>query len=292
MNLEIRKRQGEVCDSVAIKEESKSADLTKQELDERFNQEVAVLSALSHHPNIIKLLCYTNNPNCLVTPLYQGSLDDLIHSKNKKYTSLDLADIVCQLISALDAIHNREIAHRDIKPLNILLEKRQVNVASKRSPSEWSSFGFRIKIGDFGVCFVNEKEANSQLKIANAFGLSIPYAAPEVFALLAANSSRVKLEDFQFADVYSFGITLWELMHREEPWKGFDKQAIQIAVMSGNRPQITFQAKEDNKVLFMLTAIESCWNQDANGRPFFKDLVKQLRGLMDLESYPYSQTNI
>jgi len=57
-----------------------------------------------------------------------------------------------------------------------------------------------------------------------------------------------------------FGIILWELMHR-----GKD------------------QAKRCSL---------SYWNQDPNGRPFFKDLLKGVKNLMEMETFPYFQTNI
>jgi len=81
------------------------------------------------------------------------------------------------------AIHNREIAHRDIKPTNILLEKRQdlpqngLNLIfkiphlefslifsplleSKRVPGDWSSFPYNIKIG----IIKRNKRANNKNK--------------------------------------------------------------------------------------------------------------------------------
>jgi len=76
------------------------------------------------------------------------------------------------------------------------------------------------------------------------------------------------------------------------PCQGLNKQATQNEVVSGNRPKISFQTQQDNKVLFVLTAIEACWNQDPNGRPLPRNLVKQLRGLMEMEAYPYVQTII
>jgi len=43
------------------------------------------------------------------------------------------------------------------------------------------------------------------------------YAAPEVFTRLSKNDAG-DLEDFQMADVYSFGILVWEALHRQIPW--------------------------------------------------------------------------
>jgi len=65
-------------------------------------------------------------------------------------------------------------------------------------------------------------------------------------------------------------------------------------VISGNRPPITLQQKANNdpKLEFMLAAIESCWNQDPNRRSSPKHILKNLKTLMESETYPYLQTNI
>jgi len=61
--------------------------------------------------------------------------------------------------------------------------------------------------------------------------------------------------------------------------------------MSGARPVISIvDDKRDNKVSYMIALIESGWNQDLNGRPSFKEALRQLKGLMDLETFPFVQT--
>jgi len=293
LNMELRTRYWAACDVVAIKQAIEKTDITQEESITRFHQEVAVLNSLSYHPNIIKLMAYSDEPKCIVTPLYEGNLDGLIHNNARKYSSVDVADIVYQILSGMDAVHSKNIAHRDLKPLNIMLERRTIpeGQRTKKIPGIWSSFGYQIKIGDFGICFVSQKDVVGQLKIANSFGISIPYAAPEIFSVLASGKGRTSVEDFQNADIYSFAINLWELVHRKIPWEHLEPQAIQEQVMSGARPVISIvDDKRDNKVSYMIALIESGWNQDLNGRPSFKEALRQLKGLMDLETFPFVQT--
>jgi len=267
----------------------------KQELFDQLQQEVAVMHTLSTHPNIVKLLCYTIDPPTIVTPLYAGNLGNLIHAKNQVYTSLDLIHIIYQFLSTMDTIHNRGIAHRDLKPANILLENRVIEHSStmgSRPRGEWSDFKFRIKIADFGISYVNKDEAPSKMKLVNVLGLSAPYAAPEIFLMLSAKYLRTALDDFQRADVYSFAITIWELIHRSIPWDGLTRQVIEGKVKSGERPAITVNRRDDNKLVFVTAMIPNCWNGNPSGRPLFKDLLRQLRVFMDLESVPYSQVDI
>jgi len=125
LSLELKKLYAQPYEFVAIKQQNDNPKLSKEEADARFLHEVAVLSGLSFHPNIIKLLSFTQEPNTIVTPLYEGSLQDFIHSKSRVYNSVDLADISYQFSSALDAIHSQQRAHRDIKASNIFIERRQ-----------------------------------------------------------------------------------------------------------------------------------------------------------------------
>lgn len=173
-------------------------------------------SSLSYHQNIIRLVGYTEAPNAIITPMYQGDLNSFIHLPQHKYTSLDAMDMVQNIIAGMEAIHSLGLAHRDIKPGNCLLERRPVPDPKNSLPGEWSSLPYRVRLCDFGVCFVGSQNAVVGQKFKNVFGVSLRYAAPEI--LLRFSRGGGTLEDFQMADVYAFAILLWELVHRSPPW--------------------------------------------------------------------------
>lgn len=126
---------------------------------------------MSYHPNIIKLLGYTESPNCIITPLYKGDLNSLIHVKSKhSYTSLEAMDIVAQMVAAVDAVHSIMAAHRDIKPSNFLLEPRTVRPGM--GFGEWSSFPYKVRLCDFGICYIDSDQAKPILQVYNQFGFS------------------------------------------------------------------------------------------------------------------------
>lgn len=85
------------------------------------------------------------------------------------------------------------------------------------------------------------KEGSSRLigqKFLNVFGLSVRYAAPEVFARLKVQLLDVPFEDETKLDVYSYAITAWQLVTRSLPWEGLNSEEVQRRVTHGERPPL------------------------------------------------------
>jgi serine/threonine protein kinase len=80
------------------------------------------------HPNIVPVLDVFNadNQNCLVMELIEGvSLADLIKSRPEQRLSISEAiPIIQDLLNALNHAHMHGIIHRDVKPSNVLLDKK------------------------------------------------------------------------------------------------------------------------------------------------------------------------
>jgi len=247
-----------------------------------FHQEVAVLSSLSFHPNIIQILGFTNNPPTIIFPLYDADLRDLIYSPTFTYDSLNLMDMVQHLASGLDAIHSSQIAHRDLKPQNILLEKRDPSQMNRNITGKWSTLPYNLRIGDFGVSYVSSNKGIEGSRFANIFGLSYPYTPPEIFSRLAMGSGNLSLEDYQMADIYSFSICLWELLHRQVPWQDVgNNEMIKEQVIKGARLPINIAAGNDHKLLFLINVVHECWDQVPTNRPGARKIVRQISTLMD-----------
>ena len=97
-------------------------------------------------------------------------------------------------------------------------------------------------------------------------GLSVRYAAPEVFARLRVSQHPKRIsqntsinalsaavphsesavnstvEEDKIADVYAFAIVLWELLERKVPWAGLSNEEIEFRVRQGDRPRIEREA--------------------------------------------------
>ena len=108
-----------------------------------------------------------------------------------------------------------------------------------------------------------------------------------------SDSTSATLLDFQRADIFSFGVTLWEIIHRQIPWRGEDETnripaEVETQVTNGNRPPITFGTKNDNplppQVAIILQFIKECWTQNPTERPTAQVVAKQLNTLLQEET--------
>jgi len=96
--------------------------LTDEENRSMFHTEVAVMWSLSFNPNVITLLGYCENPRTIITKLYDTDLDKLIRNHENHLDYPARFHLMKGLAKALAATHELSIAHRDVKPKNVLIE--------------------------------------------------------------------------------------------------------------------------------------------------------------------------
>jgi serine/threonine protein kinase len=105
------------------------------------------------------------------------------------------AKMAYQAAKGMHFLHSSGIVHRDLKSLNLLLD------------SKWN-----VKVSDFGLTKFKTDLDKRRNRAGGHDALgSIHWMAPEVLT----ESPDV---DFAQADVYSFGVILWELLTRQQPY--------------------------------------------------------------------------
>lgn len=149
---------------------------------EKLLKESIVQTKLLDHPNIVKLLTVDiiDNNIIMVMEYIEGTdLEKIIDAKAK----LSIKKAVTyfrQILSALGYAHENKILHRDIRPSNILIDKKD-----------------EVKITDFGTSTFLEESHHATTKIG-----SPPYMAPEQFEGKAVFAS----------DIYSTGCLFYEMV--------------------------------------------------------------------------------
>jgi len=68
------------------------------------------------------------------------------------------------------------------------------------------------------------------------------------------------------------------------------KQSLQTSLASEERPTISINAATDGKMAFFSGAMSMCWNQTPTNRLTFKQMLSQIRHMMDQESRPFGGT--
>ena len=161
------------------------------DMKERFRREIQLLASLNH-PNIAGLhnAFYVDDQLVMIMELVQGE-DLRTRSRTARIALPELMNFALQVLAALDYAHARGVVHRDIKPANIMV-----------SP------GGLVKVLDFGIAI---SEGSVELTKAGSLIGSPLHMSPEQIRGEKAT---------QQSDIYSVGVTLYELIAGRPPLKG------------------------------------------------------------------------
>jgi serine/threonine protein kinase/Flp pilus assembly protein TadD len=126
------------------------------------------------------------------------TLESLIRRSGRLEIRLAL-EIAAQVAAGLEAIHEQKLVHRDIKPTNIMVRSKDEGRVT-------------AKIIDLGLAKgVSEPSFESAISTTGSFAGTPDFASPEHFAGLPVDIR---------SDLYSLGITLWEMLYGNVPFGG------------------------------------------------------------------------
>jgi hypothetical protein len=126
------------------------------------------------------------------------TLENLIKRSGRLETGLAL-EIVSQVAAGLTAVHKQKLVHRDIKPSNIMVSIEEGGAVT-------------AKVIDLGLAkSLDEAGAQTAISTPGVFAGTPEFASPEQFAGVPVDIR---------SDLYSFGITLWEMVTGRTPFRG------------------------------------------------------------------------
>ncbi len=163
------------------------------ELVARFHNERQILAQLEH-PNIARILDGGTTPEGLpffVMEYVEGESID-VYCRNRKLAVRQRLELFLQICSALSRAHGNLVAHRDLKPINILVDGEGV-----------------LKLLDFGIAKQIEPE-NDELTGPENARMTLKYASPEQVEGRAITTST---------DIYSLGVLLYQLLTDQYPYE-------------------------------------------------------------------------
>ncbi len=186
----------------------------KQEFSEnrnfvsKFRVEAQAAAGLMH-PNIVNVydVGEENGIHYIVMELVEGITLKKYIEKKVRLTTKEAISIAIQVAMGIEAAHNNHIIHRDIKPQNIMISKEG-----------------KVKVTDFGIA----KAASSNTITSNVMG-SVHYTSPE--------QARGGFSD-EKSDIYSMGITMFEMLTGRVPFNGDTTVAIAIKHIQDPMPYL------------------------------------------------------
>jgi serine/threonine protein kinase/Flp pilus assembly protein TadD len=156
-----------------------------------------------------------------------------------------VAELGIQAAEALEHAHSVGIVHRDIKPANLLIDDSLLPTPNSLLPTPYSP---RLWITDFGLAQV---QSDTRLTMTGDLVGTLRYMSPE-----QALAKRVVVD--HRTDVYSLGVTLYELLTLEPAFTGEDRQELlrQIAFEEPRPPRRINKAIPAELETIVLKAME------------------------------------
>lgn len=212
----------------------------KQEFSEdksfvsKFKIEAQSAAGLSH-PNIVNIFDVgeDNGLYYIVMELIEGITLKTYINRKGKLPIKEAVSIAVQVAQGIEAAHNNHIIHRDIKPQNIMISREG-----------------KVKVTDFGIA----RAASANTINSNAMG-SVHYISPE-----QARNGYVD----EKSDIYSLGITLYEMITGKVPFEGDSTVSIALAHVQDEIPPMSLYV--ENIPISVEKIVEKCTQKKPDRR--------------------------
>src|SRR5215813_11781912 len=186
---------------------------------QRFVQEAKTVSALNH-PNVLTIHEFGQQGETrFIATEYVDGVTLREHLRTHRLRLHEALDIAAQVVAALDAAHEAHVVHRDIKPDNIMVRRRD----------------HIIKVLDFGLAKPVEKAISSDTSVDTEAGTKfLVHTEPRVVLGTAGYMSPEQSAGSEHVDhrtdIWSLGVVLYEMITGRLPFEGKDVHRQVIAI--------------------------------------------------------------
>jgi len=218
-----------------------------------FIAEAETMKNLPAHPNVVMFrgISLPPDPITIVTDFCDGgSLLSLLRSKrhiSNSWKTKAALDIARGMLHLHTSVEGKALIHRDVAARNILLK------------------GNSALVSDFGMARLRAQDDDSSTTRSEVG--PVKWMAPELI---------IEKKYSTASDVYSYGVTLFELTARHAPWPGRDALQAIACVLSGQQMQIPAGCPDSLSRVMLL-----CWTRNPADRPSFHTICKMLEADLD-----------
>ena len=227
---------------VAIKELNEDAPI--EDMQELIKE--AVLLAKMRHGNLVRFYCLCMARQLMVVnELVQGgSLLDYLKKEGKYLTPLIRLTFMKQIASGMNYLESRRLIHRDLASRNCLVASNEL-----------------VKISDFGMSRILDVGEDQYI----SSGGKIPVRWMPMESIFYKQYSHK-------SDVWSYGVTVWEILtSAKRPYGNIKPQQVIEMLVSGRRLE---QPVNCSTKLYVI--LNKCWLDKPENRISFEDLAYQL----------------
>jgi WD40 repeat protein len=222
-----------------------------------FQAEAEIMTKL-HSPYLIRLFgCTLGNPKYSLVMEYMpnGSLYHALYVNQYNLQWETRYKMIEQIAYGLKFLHEREILHRDMKSLNVLLD-----------------INFNVKLSDFGLSKM-ESKTDPTLSNDNKVG-TLAWMAPELFNKKPASKK---------SDIYSMGMTFFEIVARRIPFQNYvdDEKKLTSAIQTGKLDPIPAECSPKISAI-----IKKCCAINPATRPSVDEVIADLNSKAPSSAIP------
>eukprot|EP01130_Rhizamoeba_saxonica_P004613 TRINITY_DN187_c0_g1_i1.p1 TRINITY_DN187_c0_g1~~TRINITY_DN187_c0_g1_i1.p1 ORF type:complete len:563 (+),score=125.05 TRINITY_DN187_c0_g1_i1:50-1738(+) len=243
----------------------KQLDLTNyQDSIESFESEIELLENLPPHPNISRYLYHERKGDNLrlFMTRYSCSLAEYLskyklevnEGRQSYFSPSQVSNFCIQIVRGIEFLHKKNIIHRDLKTQNIFVtfdEHKEIR---------------QLVIGDFDTA----KRLSKSVQATTLIG-TLVFMAPEVIRAQEDGAYDLK------ADVWSFGMILFELLTLSTPFGGAEPMKVAEKISSGHGPDLPELPEEYDEIV---KVYHKCTKSHPEDRPSIRSLKRMLEKII------------
>jgi len=235
-------------EEVAVKKIFRGGEQGK-ELEKLFWKETSIMKKI-RHPKIVLFMgvARTDDYYYIMTEyMSKRSLDLVLKDQTILLDTRTRLRIAIDIAKGLNFLHslNPPVLHRDLKTANVLCNDH-----------------LEGKLADFGLAKLRDQNFSTNT-IATVRYMAPEFIAKQVFGIKS--------------DIFSFGMILWEIFSRKEPFEELNPTQALYAIAVGRRPEMPKDMPEELK-----DVVIGCWDQDPNMRPECSQILQRLNEIKEL----------